>query len=156
MKIKSFKVLLSAILFFIALPLMITLFTSCGEDTVNAPQDFVSGTITYLDTNTTRTGGYYAVGLYGDSTSPFTHQPIRKDSLTIAKSGNSATAYYKLEGIASGNYYIASIWVNSTSGAITLLGVFGCDENINCSNPTLETVPNYAGNGNLNFKSLSH
>ncbi len=156
MKIKSFKVLRYAILFFIALPLIITLFNACGEDTVNATQDFVSGTITYLDTNTTRTGGYYAVGIYGDSASPFNHQPIRKDSLNIAKSGNSATAYYKVEGLASGNYYIASIWVNTTSGAITLLGVYGCDENINCSNSTKETVPNYAGNGNLNFKSLTH
>jgi len=153
---QSFTILRYAILIIIAFPLILSNLISCGEDTVNAPQDFVSGTITYLDTNVTRTGGYFAIGLYGDSTSPFNHQPIRKDSLSIAKSGNTATAYYKLEGIASGNYYIASIWVNSSSGSITVLGVYGCDENINCSNPTKETVPNYAGTGNLNFKSLTH
>ncbi len=35
---------------------------SCGEDSVNAPQDFVSGTITYLDTNVTITGGLNFMG----------------------------------------------------------------------------------------------
>lgn len=150
MKFKSFITLPAAMLLFIVL------FFSCGDESVNAPQDFVSGTITYLDTNTTRTGGYYAVGLYGDSASPFSHTPIRKDSLSISKSGNTATAYYKMEGLASGNYYIASIWVNSSSGAISVFGVYGCDENINCSSPTKVTVPNYAGTGSLNFKSSTH
>ena len=136
--------------------LFLLLFSSCGEDSVNAPQDFVSGTITYLDTNITRTGGYFAIGLYGDSTSPFNHAPIRKDSLSVSNAGGVASAYYKLEGLPSGNYYIASIWVNSSSGAITLYGVYGCDENVNCSGPTKITVPNYAGTGGLNFKSSTH
>lgn len=148
---KSFSTSVLAMLLFCLIFL-----NSCGEDSVNAPQDFVSGTVTYLDTNVTVSGGYFAVGLYGDSTSPFSHTPIRKDSLSINVTGGTASAYYKMEGLASGNYYIASIWVNSSSGAITVRGVLGCDQNINCSSPNKITVPNYAGTGGLNFKSSTH
>src|SRR4029453_7567925 len=58
------------------------LFFTCGEDPVNAPQDFVSGTITYTDTLLNYNGGYYAISIYGDSTNPFSHPPVRTDSIT--------------------------------------------------------------------------
>ena len=128
------------------------LFFSCGEE-VNAPQDFVSGTITFNDTNLKYIGGYYAVSLYGDSTNPFTRIPVRSDRLAIGISNGVASSYYKVSGLASGNYYIGATWIDSSSGNVSVYGVYGCDTLVNCSNPTRVTVPNFAGTGNLNFRS---
>ncbi len=149
---KSFN----SIFLFLAIVLISLLVFNCGDDIVNAPQDFISGTITYLDTNLNYSGGYYTVSIYGDSSSPFSHTPIRTDSLAVTKSGGVASAYYKITGLASGNYYIGSTWKNSSNGNLTLYGVYGCDQNINCSSPTKITFPNYAGTAGLSFKSSTH
>jgi hypothetical protein len=132
--------------------LLAILIFSCGEE-VNAPQDFVAGTITYNDTSLKSTGGYYAVSIYGDSSNPFTRVPLRSDRLSIAVSNGVASSYYKVTGLASSNYYIGSTWIDSTSGSVSVYGVYGCDTLVNCSNPTRVTVPNFAGTGNLNFRS---
>ncbi|MCI0449861.1 MAG: hypothetical protein L0Y79_08765 [Chlorobi bacterium] len=125
---------------------------SCGEE-VNAPQDFISGTITFNDTNLKPTGGYYAVSLYGDSANPFTHPPIRSDRLSVGISNGVASSYYKVTGLASANYYVGSTWIDSVSGNISVYGVYGCDTLVNCTNPTKVTVPNFAGTGNISFRS---
>lgn len=148
---RSFK---SIVLFSVILVCVVIY--NCGEDTLNAPQDFMSGTITYLDTNMNYSGGYYTVSVYGDSTSPFSHNPIRTDSVAVNITNGVATAYYKVTGLASGHYYIGSTWKNSTNGNLTLFGVYGCDENISCGNPTRIEFPSYAGTGGLNFKSRTH
>src|SRR4030095_16773404 len=128
-------------------------FFTCGEDPVNAPQDFVSGTITYTDTLLNYNGGYYAISIYGDSTNPFSHPPVRTDSITPTIQNGNVTAYYKVSGLASGSYYIGSTWKHRTNGNVTLIGVYGCDENINCNNPTKSHSPSYSGTGQLNFRS---
>jgi len=131
-------------------------FQTCGDDPVNAPQDFVSGTITYIDTLLNYNGGYYAVSLYSDNTNPFSYPPVRSDSITPVIQNGTATAYYKVTGLATGSYYIGGTWINRSNGNITLFGVYGCDENINCTNPSKITVPNYSGTGQLNFRSRTH
>jgi len=142
------------IIFVVFLVFVCSLIQTCGEDAVNAPQDFVSGTLTYIDNQFTFNGGYYAVSIYGDSTNPFYHRPIRTDSVAVNTSG--LTAYYKVEGLTSGSYYIGSTWYRKSDGHVTILGSYGCDENPNCSNPTKVTIPNYSGTGQLDFRSKTH
>jgi hypothetical protein len=139
---------------FLTVSIILTLMLfNCGEDSLNAPQDFVSGTITYLETNLNFNGGYYTISIYGESADPFTHNPVRTDSLAPGINNGTASVYYKISGLASGSYYIGSTWRNSSNGNLSLYGVYGCDENINCPNRIKVTVPNYAGTGALNFKS---
>jgi hypothetical protein len=149
------KTYYASILFVIALFLSL-FFITCGDDSVNAPQDFVSGTITYLDTNINVSTGHYSISIYGDSTNPFSHHPIRTDSVAVNINNGTATAYYKVTGLTAGHYYIGATWVNRSNGIVTVYGVYGCDQNINCTNPTKIEVPNYAGTGGLNFKSATH
>jgi hypothetical protein len=130
------------------------LFQTCGEDTLNAPQDFVSGTITYIDNQFTFNGGYYAISIYGDSTNPFTHRPVRTDSIAVNTTG--LTAYYKVTGLPSGSYYIGSTWYRKSDGNITVLGSYGCNENPFCPTPTKIEVPSYSGTGQLDFRSKTH
>ncbi|HEY3250057.1 MAG TPA: hypothetical protein VGK25_02960 [Ignavibacteria bacterium] len=139
-----------------AIILLSFLIQKCGDDPVNASQDFVSGTITYIDTLLNYDSGYYAVSIYGDNTNPFSHPPVRTDSITPVIQNGTPTSYYKVTGLASASYYIGGIWINRSNGNVTLLGVYGCDENINCTNPTKVTIPNYSGTGQLNFRSKTH
>jgi len=148
---KCYKTIIVVFILFLSV-----FFITCGEDTVNAPQDFVSGTITYIDTLMNFNGGYYAISIYGDSTNPFSHQPIRSDSVAVNISNGTATAYYKVSGLASGNYYIGSTRVNRSNGNVTIYGALGCNENPGCPAPTKVTVPNYAGTGGLDFRSKTH
>jgi len=128
--------------------------SSCGDESVNAPQDFVSGTITYIDTLFNFSGGYYAVSIFGDNANPFSHQPVRSDS--VAVNTTSKTSYYRVEGLAAGSYFIGCTWVNRSNGVVTILGSYGCNENPMCSNPTKIILPNYAGTGQLDFRSKTH
>ena len=126
---------------------------NCGtDDSVNATQDFVSGTITFNNSNLNYSGGYYAVSVYSDTTDPFRHNPFKSDSLSIVTSGGVTTAYYNVNGL-SGNYYIGAVWIRHSDGHIAVLGTYGCDTTINCTGSIKETIPNYAGTGGLNFKS---
>lgn len=127
---------------------------SCGEDPVSAKQDFVSGTITYIDNQITFNGGYYAVSIYSDTANPFTHYPFRTDS--IAVNTTSLTAYYKVSGLPTGNYYIGSTWFRKSDGNITVLGSYGCNENPFCATPIKVEVPSYSGTGQLDFRSKTH
>ena len=139
---------------FIFLMFFSVFFQSCGDDAVNAPQDFASGTITYIDNQFNFNGGYYAVSIYGDSTDPFHRKPIRSDSVAVNTSG--FTAYYKVDGLPAGSYYIGSTWIRRSDGLVTIYGSYGCNENPFCSTSKNITIPNYAGTGQLNFSSKTH
>jgi len=146
-----------ATIIFSAAAFLSVFFLTCGDDSVNAPQDFISGTITFVDTNILHNNNYYyAVSIFGDSTNPFTHRPVESDSLTINISGGTASAYYKVTGLASGNYYVGCTYNNRTNGNFSVMGELGCGENIGCSTPTKITVPNYAGTGGQDFRSKTH
>jgi len=145
---KCAKKLSLALLFVLAL----FLFQNCGEDIINAQQDFVSGTVTFKNISFHSSGGYYAVSIYSDITSPFNQNPLVSDSVEINISGNTATAYYKISGLASASYYIAATWIRSTDNCVRgVLGTYGCDTLYNCTNSIKVTIPTYAGTGNLNF-----
>src|SRR5262245_46337997 len=102
--LKRFFIILSFVAF-------IFLMQRCGEDSVNAPQDFIKGTITFKDTILRYNGGYYAVSLYS---SPFTGNPVRSDSLAVVIQNGVASAYYNLTGLASATYYVGATWIRSS------------------------------------------
>jgi hypothetical protein len=130
---------------------------SCTDDSsVNPKDSFISGTVTFTNANLNYSGGFYAVSLYEDSTNPFTKTPLRSDSLAITISGGVASAYYKLSNLTDGNYYVGATWISRSSGSIWVLGTYGCDTlpGQYCT-PTKVTFPNYAGTGNLSFRSYT-
>ncbi len=127
-------------------------FQQCGDDALNPEQDFVSGTITFKNTNLLTTGGYYGVSVYSDAANPFSQNPLAIDSVDISISGNTATAYYKISGLASADYYIGAVWIRSSDNCVRgVLGTYGCDTLYNCTSSIKVTVPTAAGTGNLNF-----
>jgi hypothetical protein len=132
--------------------LIIFLYQSC-DDVVNAPQDYISGTVNFIDTNLTYTNGYYAITVFPDSTNPYHQSPIAIDSLTIIRTGNSVSANYRVNGLASGSYYIGSTWIRNSDKSIrAILGVYGCDTAKNCTG-TLVSIPNYQGSNSCNLLS---
>jgi hypothetical protein len=136
---------------------VIILLQKCGSDDLNAPQEFMAGTITFNDTLFMATSnGHYAVSIFGDSTNPFSHTPVRSDSLNISISNNVATSYWKMNSLESRSYYIGATWINRSTGAITVLGEYGCATPPSCTTPTKVDFPNYAGTAQLNFNALTH
>jgi hypothetical protein len=132
---------------------IVILIQKCGGDnSVNAPGDSMSGTITYTSTNLRLTGGHYAVSFYADSSNPFSHPPLRSDSLAPGVGGGLASAYYKSTGFTTGNYYIASTWIRN-DGVIHIIGGYQCDITPHCPAPTKVVFPNYAGTRSLDFLS---
>ncbi len=127
---------------------------NCGGDSsVNAPQDFVTGTITFNGSNFYYSGGYYAVTIFSaDSSNPFHRVPVKSDSLAITNNNGVYSAYYKTSGL-SGNYYITSSWFRHSNNQAIVIGAYGCDTTVNCTTATIVAVPNYAGDGPFNFRS---
>lgn len=147
------KKFIKEIIFFSAFILLSIFIGNCGtDDSVNATVDFVSGTITFNDSNLNYNGGYYAVSVYSDHTDPFRQTPFKSDSLLISTTGGVTSAYYKVTGL-NGDYYIGATWIRHSDNHVSVLGSYGCDTTINCTSSTKVTVPNYAGTGSLNFKS---
>jgi hypothetical protein len=141
-------------IFFITI--FVFLFQTCSDNSTNPQQNYISGTITFNNTAFYYSSiAYYAVSVFGDSTYPFTKAPIASDSIQITTSGGIATAYYKISNLAAGNYYIGVTWINKTSGSDEVLGTYGCDTIANCTS-TIVTFPNYAGTGNLDFRSKTN
>ncbi len=132
--------------------LVVIFIQNCGDNSINAPGNSMSGTITYTSTNLRLSGGHYAVSFYGDSTNPLSHAPIRSDSITPGVGGGLASAYYQSTGFQTGNYYIASTWIRN-DGRIFIIGGYQCDITPHCPAPTLVAFPNYAGTGALSFLS---
>jgi hypothetical protein len=134
---------------------VVVVLQKCGTDDagINPAGDFMAGTITFSDSNFQSTsGGHYSVSFY----TSLSQAPVRSDSLTITKTNNVATSYYKTSGLASTTYYVACTWTNRSTGAITVLGEYGCDPPPTCSTPTAVEFPSYAGTAALNFKSNTH
>lgn len=127
-------------------------FQRCGDDSINPAQDFVSGTVTFKNTSFHSAGGYYAVSVFSDAANPFNQNPLAIDSVDINISGNTATAYYKISGLASADYYIGAVWIRSSDNCVRgVLGTYGCDTLYNCTSSIKVTIPTAAGTGNLNF-----
>jgi hypothetical protein len=140
--------------FFIFLFLSIVIFETCDDSGINAPQDFISGTVIFTDTILRYNGGYYAVSLFPDNSSPFSQSPLRNDSLKISISNGVASTYYKMDGITSGSYYVGITWIRSSDGNVRgVLGTYGCDTTHNCTASKKVTVPSYSGTGGINILS---
>src|SRR4030095_5874867 len=128
---------------------VIFIIAKCGDDAVNLQQDFVSGTVTYNGTASFTSGGYMAVSVDADVTSPLSQQPVKSDSVEITTNG---TAYYNIDGLATGNYYIGATWIRTSNGQTeAVIGTYGCDTVRGCNNHIKVAVPRYEGTGNLNF-----
>ncbi|MFI5145448.1 MAG: hypothetical protein ACHQJ4_07610 [Ignavibacteria bacterium] len=134
------------------------LFYSCGNDVAgsNSNDNSISGTVSYIDSGFYFNSlYYYAVCIYGDSTTPLSHTPISIDSVQINL--QSKTAYYKVSGLSPGNYYAASTYIRRSDKVVaSLLGSYGCDTSPNCPNLKIINVPSSAGNGGCNFLSKTH
>lgn len=131
----------------------------CGEDSLNAPQDFISGTVTFTDANLSYYGGYYAISIFSSLSKLHSRTPDRSDSLAIIVSGGKGSAYYKMSGVNSGDYYVGTTWIRSSDKAVLgVLGTYGCDTlySSQCSNYTKVEVPSYAGTGNVSFYSWTN
>ena len=130
------------------------LFQSC-DDSVNTPQDYVAGTVTFIDTNITHMSGYYAVSVYAELLNPYSHAPVQSDSVEITRSGNTVTAPYKVSGLGSGNFFVAATWIRNSDRSVgAVLGIYGCDTARNCAG-TKVALPNYEGAGSCNIFSYT-
>lgn len=137
---------------YVFLCLFVILFQTCDTSEVNAPQDFISGDITFTDSNLISIGGYYAVSLFPDQSNPFNQSPVRSDSLKISVTNHVASAYYKMQTVSSGIYYVGVTWIrNSDKSVRGVLGTYGCDTTHNCSNSQKVEVPSYSGTGGKSF-----
>lgn len=118
---------------------------------LNRPGDKLDGYVIHFDTALVFNGGYYSVSVFvADSVNPFNRVPLRTDSLGLTRrpGGFVYETLYSMDGIPEGRYYIAATWsryprVNNEVPAV--LGIYGCDTNINCS-PRVVLYPNYEGN----------
>lgn len=121
-------------------------FSGCGDTGVQSSGDHVSGYVTFTDMNLI-SGGYYAISLYAKKTNPFDTLPIRSDSLVMTQNGNIYKDYFKMSGIANGDYYFAVTWIKYPvvpNLVPIVLGTRGCDTNRQCTNHTVVPFPNYS------------
>ncbi len=136
-------VILSALFFFIQ---------SC-DDTVDSPQYYIAGTVTFTDTHISSGSGYYAISIYADTTEPYQRAPIVSDSLVINVSGNTATATYRVNNVPSGTYHVGATWICTQTERISgVLGIYGCDTARSCMGNHI-SIPNFSGSNECNFIS---
>ena len=127
---------------------IVVVLQKCGDDSVNAPQDFMAGTIAFRDSLFMPSSqGHYAISFYTDLSQP----PAVSDSIGTA----SKNVYWRVTNVTSGSYYIAATFIRST-GAVVILGEYGCATPPSCSAPTKIDFPNYAGTGQLDFPAVTH
>lgn len=130
----------------------ILIIQSC-DDSVNSPQYYIAGTVTFTDTHLSTGQGYYAVSVYADTSQPYQRAPIISDSLTITVAGNVATANYRIENVPAGTFHVGTTWICTQTGNIRgVLGIYGCDTAVNCMG-THVGIPNYSGTNDINFLS---
>jgi hypothetical protein len=149
-----YKEILRIFLLILVLFALCLLFQTCDDSGVDPSKDFVSGTITLADTNLISSGGYYAMSVFSAGSSPFSNRPIRSDSLNLQRSGDVYTGYYKINGLAAGDYYVGATWIHlpfDTNAHPPVLGTYGCDTTHNCTTSTKVTFPSYAGTAGCNF-----
>ena len=143
MKKKYLQLILLLIIFSVLL-----LFTqSCSDNSFQPSGDYISGWITFNDTNFVR-GGYYAISMYANKSSPFDTLPLRSDSLNMKVYGNGRQVYYRFTNEINGAYYFAVTWIQTPvipSVRPPVLGTLGCDTNVNCRDHEIIMFPNFSG-----------
>jgi hypothetical protein len=143
MKSKYLNIIIYAILFLSLLYFV----QSCTDMGYQPSGDYISGWVTFSDTNFLA-GGYYAISMYKNKSNPFDTLPIKSDSIPMKTTGNGKHAYYRITTVNSGSYYFAVTWIRSALGPNVkppVVGTLGCDTTINCSSFTLITFPNFSG-----------
>jgi hypothetical protein len=143
MKKKYLNIILYAILFLSLLYLV----QSCDDMSYQPSGDYISGWVTFSDTNFIH-GGYYAISMYPKKSYPFDTLPIRSDSLPMKQYGNGRQSYYRFSCTDNGSYYFGITWINSVLGPNhrpPVLGTLGCDTTSNCTSFKLITFPNFSG-----------
>lgn len=138
------------IAYIIAIALVIVFGCESPQD-LNRPGNKMDGYITYTDTNLVLTGGYYTVSLYNANNSdPFNWPPVRTDSLKdFYIIDQHYVVMFSIDGIETGNYFVASTWSKYPKVANEIpkvLGTYGCDTTYNCTEYKPVEYPNYQGN----------
>ena len=125
------------------LTLAITLIAGCEDAGMNYQSngDYISGYVSFLDTNFSHNGGYYGIALYRDQ--PASSTPVKVDNLNYA---GVNPFYYRVTWEQSENLYAAVVWVRSSGNNNPIvLGIYGCDTTQHCSNSKPIPFPNYTG-----------
>jgi hypothetical protein len=131
---------------------VVILIQKCGGDSsVNETGDSMSGTVTYISSVFYPQYGYYAISIFGDSANPYTHTPVRSDTIHVIT--GTSSYYWKMYGVPPGYYYIGTTY--RTSSGFEVQGGYGCDTTKHCTNPTRIAFPSNAGAGSLNFLSFA-
>ena len=106
--------------------------------------DYISGHLSFVDTNFTKTGGHYAVALYPDQNSYYLGNPIISQSVT--PDASNPCSYYRIYWEGQGSCIVSAVWVSDSNKTVPLvLGAFGCDTSRTCESPHPISFPNYTG-----------
>lgn len=131
--------------------ILLIFITACDPPMeVSRPGDKLSGIVTHHDSILYMTGGYYSISVYNaDSTNPFNRIPVRTDSLALKRLDWRYQTAFDMDGIPSGRYFIAATWSKYPrvpNEVPIVLGTYGCDTTIGCSDHKRVDYPNYQGN----------
>jgi len=125
------------------------LLQACNTSTPTGNQgNFITGYITFVDSNFTQGGGRYTIALYNFEFPPFASKPAKTEYLRMEKKD---LASYKIYWDGDRRFYIAVAWVSSedTARKPLVLGTLGCDTNHHCGKHVLIYFPNYGSNYNF-------
>lgn len=140
------KNILSSVVFALAMFSMFYFVSGCDDSGIQNEGDYVTGYVTFTDTNLIQ-GGNYGISMYRNKSNPFDTMPIRSEAITMTKTNNQYKCYFKFSGVESGSYYFA-VTFNRTPAIpnrlIPVLGTRGCDTNRNCTSHKLVTFPNHS------------
>lgn len=120
--------------------------SGCDDAGVQSEGDYVTGYVTFTDTNLIK-AGYYAVSMYRNKSNPFDTLPLRSDAITMTKTNNQYKCYFKMSQVANGSYYFAVTFNRNPAipnRLIPVLGTRGCDTNRNCTTHKLVVFPNHS------------
>jgi hypothetical protein len=143
MKKKYLQLILLSILLFVLLMFM----QSCSDNSLQPSGDYISGWVTFSDTNFLK-GGYYAISMYENKSNPFSSMPLESDSLPMKKYRNGRMVYYRFTYEGSGSYYFGVTWIQiplNPNVRPPVLATLGCDTNINCNDHEIIMFPNFTG-----------
>ena len=128
------------------LPALAFLSFSCDfSDNYYPKGDYISGYITFVDTNFMSSGGYYAVALYSNQSSPYNSIPLTTDTLKIA--GATSPYNYRIYYENKSACFLGIIWERTTSESEIprVLGTYGCDTSYSCTDFKSINFPNFTG-----------
>lgn len=120
---------------------------SCTDNTYQPSGDYISGWVTFKDTNFVK-GGYYAISMYENKSNPFNSMPIKSDSLHLKDIRGGRDVYYRFTNSNSGSYYFGVTWIKlpeDPNFKPIVLGTLGCDTVPNCGNNEIIMFPNFTG-----------